>query len=71
MAKMMENVASRAATPFKNQPFIDFSRHENRHAQMEALEKVKRELGQTYPLVIGRREDYEQGHIRLSQPIPA
>ncbi len=53
MAKMMENVASRAATPFKNQPFIDFSRPENRQAQMEALEKVKRELGQTYPLVIG------------------
>jgi 1-pyrroline-5-carboxylate dehydrogenase len=53
LAKMMENVASRAATPFKNQPFIDFSRPENRQAQMEALEHVKRELGQTYPLVIG------------------
>src|SRR5215467_14280605 len=50
---MMENVASRAATPFKNQPFTDFSRPENRQAQTEALEKVKRELGQTYPLIIG------------------
>ena len=49
---MMENVASRAATPFKNQPFTDFSKPENRQAQMEALEKVKRELGQTYPLII-------------------
>ncbi len=53
LAKMMENVASRAATPFKNQPFTDFNRPENRQAQMEALEKVKHELGQTYPLVIG------------------
>jgi 1-pyrroline-5-carboxylate dehydrogenase len=53
LAKMMENVASRAATPFKNQPFTDFSRPENRQVQMEALEKVKRELGQTYPLIIG------------------
>ena len=53
MAKMIERVASRAATPFKNQPFTDFSRPENRQAQMEALDKVKRELGQTYPLVIG------------------
>jgi 1-pyrroline-5-carboxylate dehydrogenase len=53
LAKMIESVASRAATPFKNQPFTDFSRPENRQAQMEALEKVKRELGQTYPLVIG------------------
>ena len=53
MAKMIESVASRAATPFKNQPFTDFSRPENHQAQTEALEKVKRELGQTYPLVIG------------------
>jgi len=53
LAKIMENVASRAATPFKNQPFTDFNRPENRQAQTEALEKVKRELGQAYPLVIG------------------
>jgi len=53
LAKMLENVASRAATPFKNQPITDFSKPENRQAQMEALEKVKGELGQTYPLIIG------------------
>jgi 1-pyrroline-5-carboxylate dehydrogenase len=53
LAKMIESVASRAATPFKNQPFTDFSRPENHQAQTEVLEKVKRELGQTYPLVIG------------------
>src|SRR5216684_1426411 len=53
LAKMIESVASRAATPFKNAPFTDFTRPENRQAQMEALERVKRELGQTYPLVIG------------------
>ena len=53
LAKMIESVASRAATPFMNAPFTDFARPENRQAQMEALEKVKRELGQTYPLVIG------------------
>jgi 1-pyrroline-5-carboxylate dehydrogenase len=53
LAKMIESAASRAATPFKNEPYIDFSRPENRKAQMEALERVKRELGQTYPLIIG------------------
>ncbi|HXZ04006.1 MAG TPA: L-glutamate gamma-semialdehyde dehydrogenase [Ktedonobacteraceae bacterium] len=53
MAKIMENVVSRAATPFQNQAFTDFSKPENRQAQMEALEKVKHELGQTYPLIIG------------------
>src|SRR6266550_1667042 len=53
LAKMIESVASRAATPFKNAPYTDFTRPENRQAQMEALEKVKRELGQTYPLIVG------------------
>src|SRR2546423_2534521 len=53
LAKMIESVASRAATPFKNAPYTDFTRPENRQAQMEALEKVKLELGQTYPLIIG------------------
>src|SRR6266702_3414541 len=53
LAKMIESVASRAATPFKNEPITDFTRPENRQAQMEALEKVKLELGQTYPLIIG------------------
>jgi 1-pyrroline-5-carboxylate dehydrogenase len=56
LAKMIESVASRAATPFKNAPFTDFTRSENRQAQMQALEKVKRELGQTYPLIIGGKK---------------
>src|SRR5260370_12508219 len=56
MAKMIEKVASRAQTPFKNEPLIDFSKPENRQAQMEALEQVKRELGQTYPLIIGGKK---------------
>ncbi len=56
MAKMIERVASRAQTPFKNEPLTDFSKPENRQAQMEALEQVKRELGQTYPLIIGGKK---------------
>lgn len=56
MAKMIERVASRAQTPFKNEPLIDFSKPENRQAQMEALEQIKRELGQTYPLIIGGKK---------------
>lgn len=56
LAKMIESVASRAATPFKNEPVVDFTRPENRQAQMEVLEKVKRELGQTYPLIIGGKK---------------
>src|ERR1700758_3173605 len=56
MAKMIESVASRAQTPFENAPFTDFSKEENRRAQMEALEQVKSELGQTYPLIIGGKK---------------
>src|SRR5260370_479559 len=56
MAKMIESVASRAQTPFENAPFTDFTKEENRRAQMEALEQVKSELGQTYPLIIGGKK---------------
>src|SRR6266446_3783662 len=56
MAKMVESVTSRAQTPFENTPFTDFTKEENHHAQMEALEQVKSELGQTYPLIIGGKK---------------
>jgi 1-pyrroline-5-carboxylate dehydrogenase len=56
MKNTIESVASRAKTPFKNAPFTDFSKEENRKAQLEALEQVKGELGRTYPLVIGGKK---------------
>ncbi|HLX58662.1 MAG TPA: L-glutamate gamma-semialdehyde dehydrogenase [Ktedonobacteraceae bacterium] len=54
MANMIESesVASRARTPFKNQDILDFSRPANREAQLAALEQVRSELGNTYPLII-------------------
>ena len=56
MKNVIESVASRAKTPFVNQPFTDFSKEENRQAQMRALEQVKSELGRKYPLVIGGKK---------------
>lgn len=56
MAKMSESMALRTQTPFKNAPSIDFSKPENRQAQVEALEQVAGELGRTYPLIIGGRK---------------
>ena len=53
MTTVSENVMSRAHTPFINEALTDFSREELKRAQLEALEQVKRELGQTYPLVLG------------------
>lgn len=52
MAKVIENIITRAKTPFKNEAFLDFSRPENRSAQEAALAKVKSELGRSYPLII-------------------
>ena len=71
MAKTIESVASRAQTPFKNSPLIDFSKPENRQAQMQALEQVKSELGQTYPLIIGGKKITNQAtfaSVNPSQP---
>jgi len=71
MAKMIESVASRARTPFKNEDFTDFSKPENRQAQMAALEQVKSELGQTHPLVIGGKHitnDATFASVNPSQP---
>src|SRR5215469_1916413 len=56
MAKMIESAASRAQTPFKNAPLTDYAKPENRQAQAAALEQVKSELGQRYPLVIGGKK---------------
>ncbi len=71
MAKMIESVASRAKTPFKNEALTDFTRPENRQAQGEALEQVKSELGQTYPLIIGGEKIFNKetfASVNPSQP---
>jgi 1-pyrroline-5-carboxylate dehydrogenase len=40
-------------TPYKHEPFTDFTLEENRLAYLSALKKVEEYLGQEYPLVIG------------------
>lgn len=56
MAKMMGNAAAHAQTPFTNEPFTQFAQPANRQAQLEALEQVRREMGQTHSLIIGGRQ---------------
>lgn len=41
---------------FINEPFTDFNREENKQAMRVALDKVKQELGQHYPLYIGEEK---------------
>jgi 1-pyrroline-5-carboxylate dehydrogenase len=45
-------VESSALTPFKNEPFVDFTRLDNVRAMREALDKVRRQLGREYENVI-------------------
>src|SRR6266404_221678 len=40
-------------TEFSNEPLTDFTKEENAAAMCAAIEKVRNELGQEYPLVIG------------------
>lgn len=41
---------------YQNEPTLDFSRPENQHALRAGLDKVRAQLGRTYPLVIDGRE---------------
>lgn len=71
MTQVFESATSRAQTPFINQPFIDFSKPENRKAQEDALAQVKSELGQTYPLIIGGKKIISEStfaSVNPSQP---
>src|SRR4051794_39341483 len=38
--------------PFRNEPYADFSRPENRDAMQAALAKVRAESGKEYPLLV-------------------
>lgn len=54
-----------ALPEFRNEPFTDFSKPENVEMMEAALAKVKSELGQLFPLVIGGKE-YTDGTISES-----
>ena len=56
--------------PFRNEPVTDFARPENRQAMALAIEDVRRELGQNYPLVIAGRE-VDTGDRRLDSIDPS
>src|SRR5580658_2380628 len=42
-----------ALPPFRNEPFTDFSAPENHRAMLDALARVRSELGRTYDLILG------------------
>lgn len=60
--------ATKALAPFKNEPFIDFSKGENARAMREAIAKVRSELGREYDLVIGGKLVKTEGKIKSLNP---
>src|SRR5262245_42559728 len=45
---------------FKNEPLVSFKEKANADAMQKAIDKVRGQLGRTYPLIIGGRE-YKDG----------
>lgn len=54
--------------PFINEPLLDFSRRECRARCRAAIEKVRGQLGQRYPAVIGGRKKVGEGRIVSVNP---
>src|SRR5580698_1506280 len=53
---------------FKNEPFVDFTKHDNAHAMREALTRVGDMLGHEYELVIGGERERTSGKIESRNP---
>ena len=57
-----------ALPPFKNEPFLDFTTHENRAAMEQALAQVSTHLGQEYDMVVGGKRLRTAGKITSTNP---
>src|SRR5262245_31259645 len=53
---------------FRNEPFTDFSKPENVKKMKDALELVKGQLGQTFPLVIGDKQIFDGPTLNSISP---
>src|SRR5215470_3747567 len=54
--------------PFKNEPFVDFTREENARKMRSAIEKVRGQLGREYDLIIGGKRVRTTDKIRSLNP---
>ncbi|MDM7320165.1 MAG: aldehyde dehydrogenase family protein, partial [Fervidobacterium sp.] len=54
--------------PFKNEPYVDFSVPENEQKMKEALEKVYKEFGKEYDIVIGGKPYKTEKKIKSINP---
>lgn len=54
--------------PFRNEPYTDFSQPGNRKAQQAAIEQVRAQLGQEYPLLIAGERITTGALLRSTNP---
>ena len=54
--------------PFKNEPFVDFTKEENVRKMRAAIEKVRSQLGHEYDLIIGGKRFKTSDKIRSINP---
>src|SRR4030081_2339968 len=55
-------------TEFHNEPLTDFTKEENAAAMRAAIEKVRTQLGQEYPLVIGGERINTEAKLETFNP---
>ena len=53
---------------FTNEPFIDFSKPDNRKQMEDALKKVASEFGREYPMWIGGKKIITTGKRKSTNP---
>ncbi len=53
---------------YNNQPLLDFSVEDNRENMMKALKRVKKQLGQKYPLFINHHKVWTEEHTHSINP---
>src|ERR1039457_5950987 len=54
--------------PFKNEPFVDFTKEENVRKMRSAIQKVRGQLGREYDLIIGGKRSKTSDKIRSINP---
>ncbi|MSQ96365.1 MAG: L-glutamate gamma-semialdehyde dehydrogenase [Gemmataceae bacterium] len=60
--------APEAPSPFKNEPLADFSKEEYRQKMQDAFVAVRKQIGQTYPLVINGKKIATESTIDSINP---
>ncbi len=56
------------ASPFVNEPFVDFSKEDNARKMRAAIEKVRGQLGREYELIIGGKRVKTDAKIKSLNP---